>query len=62
MEVTALTHVRPATRDNPYVAPAITDLGDLVEITAGCIGGVPADSMVGADVETFPADSGLFCS
>lgn len=61
MEVTALTHVRLATRDIPYVAPAITDLGDLVDITAGCVGGVPEDSKVGADTETFPADSGLFC-
>lgn len=61
MEVTALTPVRPATRDKPYVAPAITDLGDLVEITAGCVGGVPEDSQAGADLETFPADSGLFC-
>jgi hypothetical protein len=44
-----------------YETPAIVDLGTLVELTAGCVGGVPEDSKVGADLETFPADSGLIC-
>ena len=61
MEVLALTHQHTATGVAPYVAPAITDLGDLVEITAGCVGGVPEDSRTGGDTESFPADSGLFC-
>ena len=44
-----------------YETPTIVDMGSLVDITAGCVGGVPDDSLVGADTETFPADSGLFC-
>ena len=44
-----------------YVPPVIRDHGRLRDITAGCVGGVPADSMAGADLETFPANSGLFC-
>jgi hypothetical protein len=45
----------------PYERPAITDHGSLAELTAGCVGGVPEDSLAGADTQTFPADSGLFC-
>lgn len=44
-----------------YTQPTITDEGDLLEITAGCVGGIPEDSMAGADLEAFPADSGIFC-
>ena len=44
-----------------YELRAISDFGDLTEVTAGCVGGVPADGLAGADLEAFPADSGLFC-
>ena len=45
----------------PYEKPQVIDLGDLVAITAGCVGGVPEDTQAGADIEGYPADSGLFC-
>jgi hypothetical protein len=48
-------------RAEAYAPPMIKDHGRLRDITAGCVGGVPADSMAGADLETFPANSGLFC-
>ena len=44
-----------------FERPQITDHGTLADVTAGCLGGSPNDAMAGADLETFPADSGLFC-
>jgi hypothetical protein len=45
-----------------YEAPAIRDFGSFYELTAGCVGGIPQDAMQGADLQAFPANSGLFCS
>lgn len=61
MEVVTLRHDDTAGSPPRYEAPVIADLGSLAAITAGCVGGIPADSKVGADTQTFPADSGLFC-
>jgi len=61
MEVSALAHRDTAVSDLAYEVPIIDDLGRLSDITAGCLGGVPDDSLAGADTENFPADSGLFC-
>ena len=44
-----------------YSPPFVTDYGTLRELTAGCVGGIPADAMQGADVQAFPANSGVFC-
>jgi hypothetical protein len=44
-----------------YESPVIVDHGDIAEITAGCVGGIPEDAMAGADTEAFPANSGIFC-
>ncbi len=45
-----------------YESPIVKDLGGLYELTAGCVGGITADALVGADKEAFPANSGIFCS
>ena len=44
-----------------YSEPTISDEGSLADITAGCVGGIPEDAMAGANLEAFPADSGIFC-
>ena len=44
-----------------YEPPQVTDHGTLVDLTAGCVGGVPEDALEGADLNEFPANSGLFC-
>ena len=61
MEVSVLAHEKSRVTGSAYEVPAIQDLGSLIDITAGCLGGVPDDSLAGADTENFPADSGLFC-
>jgi hypothetical protein len=43
-----------------YEKPEIRDQGTLVDLTAGCVGGVPNDALAG-DPQTFPAASGVFC-
>ena len=43
------------------LADAVMDHGTLADLTAGCVGGVPDDALAGADLNEFPADSGLFC-
>ena len=44
-----------------YERPKVKDHGTLADLTAGCVGGVPDDALAGADLNEFPADSGLFC-
>jgi hypothetical protein len=61
MEVSVLAHNNSLVTGLAYEVPVIDDLGRLSDITAGCVGGVPDDSLAGADTENFPADSGLFC-
>ena len=43
-----------------YERPRVTDHGTLADLTAGCVGGTPNDAM-GDDLNTFPANSGIFC-
>jgi hypothetical protein len=45
-----------------YESPMVKDLGGFHELTAGCVGGLTTDALVGADKEAFPANSGIFCS
>jgi hypothetical protein len=44
-----------------YQRPTVTNHGTLADLTAGCVGGEPDDALAGADLNEFPADSGLFC-
>ena len=44
-----------------YEKPVITDHGNLVELTAGCLGGIEDDAFGTVDPINFPALSGLIC-
>jgi hypothetical protein len=45
-----------------YESPMVKDLGGFHELTAGCVGGLTTDALVGADKEASPANSGIFCT
>lgn len=40
-----------------YETPRITDMGDLVELTAGCLGSGPPDAVQPQDPEGYPDQS-----
>lgn len=43
-----------------YAPPTVEDLGDLLDVTAGCIGTGGPDAAFGADVNAFPDTSPAF--